>query len=521
MNSDITQPDSAISRHPTVVLGSLFILSAIFLLSYYEILSWVGKGWLRLNNAYSFVIFLLFLYMVWQKRDRLRRETIRPNIPAGTLVVISGCFVLVAGKLTATLLLQGISFVISLFGLVWLVFGNNYARRLWVPVGYLIFMFYLFEEVLGNFSLYFQQAAAWIAARLLSLGGMPVALEGHLIELPHISLEVAKVCNGINHMLALVAIAIPFAYVSTLPRVSKIAVVLAAAAVGVLANGLRVAMIGIWSKYNPDGPLHGPFDIFYVSFILIFGLLLFSLVKLATIKFGRRQPARFAPQPPSRSKTAHAPRRTILKAALIGMAIFGGTGVYLFWQNPRAVPLDYRLADFPMQIGPWQGSVVSESDWPIKHLSADNELKRLYRNPATGAVIGLYVGYFQDQHQDKELISDRLSWLHIREKRLTVQLDGEAIIVARGQPRGLADQTYEGDKRLFYFWYMVDGKPYIDRYAVKLKLLFENMLQNRSNAALVLVSVEKDSTTSMSSSQAPIHFISLVYPLIQNTLSLR
>ena len=65
------------------VVGSFFLLAAMILITYHEILSWVIRGWFTLNNAYSFIIFLLFLYMVWQKRDLLRHEPFRPNIPAG------------------------------------------------------------------------------------------------------------------------------------------------------------------------------------------------------------------------------------------------------------------------------------------------------------------------------------------------------------------------------------------------------------------------------------------------------
>ena len=508
------------SRNPIMPFGekatisALFLLTAVTLIAYHEILTWVVKGWFTLNNAYSFVILLLFLYMIWQKKEHLRQIPAQPNILIGVPLVTFGCFILIVGNLTSTLLLQGISFVFALLGLVWLILGNHHARVLWIPVGYLIFMFYLFEEVLANFSLYFQNTAAWIAARLLGLGGMPVALNGHLIELPHISLEVAKVCNGINHMLALVAIAIPFAFVSSLSRSFKIMVVAAAVVIGIVANGLRVAMIGIWSKYQPDGPLHGPFDIFYVSFILVFGLIVLALVRVVSIKFGNHQTRETIPRLMAPSTFKRMPPGSLLKATVVGLFLFGSTGAYLLWHNPQPVSLEYRLPDFSQQIGPWRGQTVVDEDWPIKHLSADDELKRIYVDPATGAELGLYVGYFRSQYQNKELVNDRLSWLYLREKRIPVQLDEGRILIARGKARGMAIHTYENDERLFYFWYVVDGTPYIDRYEVKLKLFLENMLKNRTNGVLVVISLEKNPVSRDTPDAVAIEFISRAYPYL-------
>jgi EpsI family protein len=513
------------SRNPTMpivekaTISAIFLLTAVTLIAYHEILSWVVKGWFTLNNAYSFVILLLFLYMIWQKKEHLRQLPAQPNILIGVPLVTFGCSILIVGNLTSTLLLQGISFVFSLLGLVWLILGNHHVRVLWIPVGYLVFMFYLFEEVLGNFSLYFQNAAAWIAARLLGLGGMPVALNGHLIELPHISLEVAKVCNGINHMLALVAIAIPFAFASSLSRSFKIIVVAAAVAIGIIANGLRVTMIGIWSKYYPDGPLHGPFDIFYVSFILVFGLIFFALVKVVSIKFGTHQTQEAIPRFTAHSTVKRMPPSSLLKATVVGLFLFGSTGTYLLWHNPQPVSLNYRLSDFPQQIGPWRGQTVFDKDWPIKHLSADDELKRIYIDPSTGTTLGLYVGYFRSQHQGKELIGSHLSWLHLREKRLLVQLERKSITISRGKARGMDSQTYEGDKRLFYFWYVVDGKAYIDRYGVKLKLLAENMLRNRTNGAIVVVSLENIPPSHGIPDTAALEFIGHVFPLLEDVFT--
>lgn len=496
-----------------------FLLVALFLGSYFEILSWVIKGWFTLDNAYSFIIFLLCIYMIWHKRKELRQQPIYPNTPWGSLLITFGCFILIVGKLSSTLMLQGIAFVFSLLGTIWLVFGNGYIRILWIPVSYLIFMFYLFEEILSNFSIHFQKATAWISAHLLEIGGMPVILKGHLIQLPHISLEVAKVCNGINHLLALVAIAIPFAFTSSLTRPWKILTVAVAATIGILANGLRVTMIGIWTKFYPDGSLHGPFDIFYVSFILFFGLVFFFLIAAVSKKYAKHHQNSIKPKLQADVMSKPTPRNKLFAANIIGIAIFFTTSLYLLWHNPQPSQLEFPLHEFPLLIGDWKGRTITEKSWPIKNLTADDTLKRQYNNQVTGDEIGLYVGYFHSQHQNKELINDQLSWLHLREKRIPVQMNNERLLIARGQARGIADQTYKGDSRLFYFWYWIDGNAYVDRYTVKLHLLMESLFKNKTSGALIIVSVDKDTISSKDLEAPAVDFIRQAYHPLKDALS--
>jgi EpsI family protein len=496
----------------------VFLLLALFLASYFEIIAWVIKGWFRLDNAYSLLIFLLFLYMLWNTKKVLLHLPAKPNLPIGILILLLGCVTLIAGKLSGTLLLQGISFVLSLLGLVWLILGNDFARTLWVPITYLIFMFYLFEELLSNLSAYFQHATAWIAARLLDLGGMPVMLDGYVIQLPHISLEVAKVCNGINHLLAIVAIAIPFTFLSSFTRYFKAIVILTAVMIGIVANGLRVTMIAIWSKYNPGGPLHGPFDIFYVSFILILGLIFISLVLTIDKFLGQNRPKPIPTSVSSLTESRSISTRKVFRATCIGIFFFAVSIFYLAWHHPKQILLEYPLQSIPRKIGLWKGRDVVEPNWPVKNLSADVEMKRIYLNASTGAELGLYIGYYRSQHQNKELINDQLAWLHLREKQIRIPLQTENLTILRGKARGIDSQTYTGDKRHFYFWYRIDGESFTDRYAVKLKLLSDNFIKNRSNGALILLSIDHTVLPSINPDATAVGFIEQVYPYLQEVL---
>ena len=230
--------------------------------------------------------------MIWDVRQRLAGTPIEPAFGPGLLVTLIGSGIFLVGKLSNTLILQGVALVTTLLGLAWLILGTRHFKLLVVPIGYLCFMFSFFEELLGSFSLTLQRLTAQLSAILLKLFGMPVFVSGEYIQLPHITLEVAKVCNGVNHIIALVALSIPVAVKSFTTTPRRVALVVIAFLTGLFANGVRVALIGWWTIDHHQDSIHGPFEFLYVSFILFFGLLI-----IGGVSYFSAHPRRFLKNP--------------------------------------------------------------------------------------------------------------------------------------------------------------------------------------------------------------------------------
>lgn len=265
--------------HPNWARQAIAGIPVIFIgFPYQDTLFRLFRGWFTYEESHSILILAISLYMIWMKRQEIVRLPKRPSLCAGTAGLTAGCLLLIAGKLSFTTLIQDASLVITLGGLILLIWGPGLLKALWLPLGYFLFMFPVFSGLLSNVSLYLQRITAGIAAGLLKAVGMPVLLSAQFIELPHITLEVAKACDGINHIMALVALSIPLGIMTKKSPLKRIYLVLIAFGIGILANGLRVGLIGIWSAYKTGGSLHGPSDIFYVSFIFFFGMGLLILI---------------------------------------------------------------------------------------------------------------------------------------------------------------------------------------------------------------------------------------------------
>ena len=448
-------------------------------------------------------------YLVWKKRNILARLPVQPDIAKGLPITVLGCLIFISGKFSSVLLLQEVSLIVVMIGLVWLILGSSHVRILLLPISYLILMFPIFDEILGNLSAYFQLIGAFIAANLLKLTGLPVFRHGQFIEMPHITLEVAKLCNGITHITALVSLAIPMAYVILTAKRSKGIFILLAFLLGIFANGLRVALIGVWTLYFKSSSIHGPFSALYSSTVFLVEA---SALILIAIIIGKRNVRKRFVQDTSKktNRIDLTPSRLHSKGIIIGVIIFLVMGTYLYFYTPAPVLLEKDLKEIPLVLGGWTGQDVDQLEEDFGGGSPDVELKRVYYDQA-GNRIHLYVGYYGSQRQDREVVSYRHDWLH----------NNAQVVRVSSNPYGFLEvkktRYYRHKKTRFaYFWYDIDGKVMTDRYGAKLKTLINAFLKRRTNGALVVVSFEENHSRGTDDSQnVQITFVEAILPILR------
>ena len=459
------------------------LAAAIFVLLYWETFSEIAVMWGTYQGAHGPVILAISLYMIWIKRELLKQIPPAPLYLSGIAVTIFGCFLLAAGRVGSVLLLQYLSMVVSLWGLILLIGGGKYFGILWCPVGYLIFMFPIFSEILDAFSIYLQTAAAWMASTIMSLAGVEVYRHGHLLDLPTITLDVARECNGVNHIMALVSLAIPLAY-WTQPTWMKRGILIGLAfPIGVIANGLRVSIIGIYAYYLPGGPAHGPYDLFYVSFIFFFGT--GALVVLSQVLCGKEicgHESKLSEPSASRSLQSLLKRGV---AFAVASGILLSTWLYLVTFNPEVVALAQPIETFPYEVSKWKGQDLVVKGSVFGEFLADIELQRLYSD-GEGGQFRIYIGYFPVQGQDKEVVHYRFDSLQANAVPLSLKVNGSVIGIK------MTIEKEESSGRTACFWYVIHNEVVTNRYGAKIATILDGLLYQRTNAAIVVIEFEKD-----------------------------
>lgn len=513
---------------------SLFII--LFIILYKDTFSRLFKSWFSYENSHGLIILGISIYFIWRKRNLLKSLNPRPSLLWGTVLLAVGSFIYIAGELSHTHIIQDSSLIFSLLAIVLIIGGSAFFKSLFMPIGYLVFMFPVFSELLGNFSIYFQQTTALIAAQLLKFWGMSVLRTAQFIELPHISLEVAQACNGINHIMALVALSIPLAVLSHNSLYKKLLLILISFGIGIIANGLRVALIGIWSAYKKNGPLHGPHDIFYVSFIFFFGMIFLlvisrwlqnrgssslpskyvssSLQKRESLPFRDIAPSMGIEQSPSIKHLASPlgsrkslPGKNTLSPVLIASIILLFTTGFINFYEPIPVILEKPLRSLPDSIGQWEGEDFLQRQEFIIKIKADEELNRAYKGN-DGKKIKLFIRYFTLQEKGKSITDYRFHLPGEQWETVKIKLKDDSLKVNKSKILN------HSKKENIYYWYETGGKTIHHHYLVKFELLKNALFKRHSNGAIVFVISPKDKI----SYEEEIEFIRLIIPAIKQIL---
>jgi exosortase len=202
----------------------------------------------------------LFSAMVaWFERERLR-QLADGGDRAGLIAIAIGIGGLGLGYVGQNLLLQGLSLVVIVGGVVLWMFGATVLRAALFPVGFLALMVPLPRTIVDPTTLEVQLFAAGFAAGALRLLDVPVYQTGVMIELPRMSLQVAEACNGLRFLAALVVLTAAFAQVTQRTVGRKALLIALAPPVAILANAVRVAVIALgvhyWGPQAASGVIH-------------------------------------------------------------------------------------------------------------------------------------------------------------------------------------------------------------------------------------------------------------------------
>jgi len=208
-------------------------------------------------------------YLVWERRRELRRIPARVS-RWGYPLLLAGIALLVLGQAATFGYAARISLLLVLAGLVLFLAGPRVLRAVAFPLAYLLFMIPPPAIVMNAIAFPLQLMAARLATGSLDLLGVPVLREGNIITLAPMRLEVTEACSGIRSLIALLALAVIFAYFTQRTPLPRVLVALSAIPIALVTNAARIALTGM--LVEGIGPAAG------LGFYHVFsGLLVFAL----------------------------------------------------------------------------------------------------------------------------------------------------------------------------------------------------------------------------------------------------
>ncbi len=249
-----------------------------------SVMGWLFAYWGRGGEyAHGYVVPIIAAGLfVWLWRRKLVYMELEPA-QSGLFVIVVAAMIYWLGVRGANARLAASSLVVLVFGLILYVCGWKWARALWFPCVFLVFMIPLnFLEPYISFPL--RMFVADISTGLLKVLGLDVYQNGTGIlsqSRRFAALDVADPCSGIRSLVALMALTSLYGYVTMDAGWKKWVLFLSSIPLAVLGNVARITTVALVAQgFGSDWAMRIYHD--YSGYI-VFSLAIVSMVILGVI----------------------------------------------------------------------------------------------------------------------------------------------------------------------------------------------------------------------------------------------
>lgn len=479
-------------KESVVVWLSFVVVAALLGAVFFDGLKEMVRVWgVKEEYSYGYMIPFITLTLIWQKKDLLERINFSGSW-VGLAVVVLGFVLFMLGNLSTLFLIVQYSFLVVVFGLALTFCGWRGFKIIAIPLLFLAFMIPLPQFFLTEISTRLQFLSSGIGVWVIRLFGISVFLEGNVIDLGSMKLQVVEACSGLRYLFPLMTLGFMAAYFFKAAFWKRALVFLSTIPVTVLMNSFRIGFIGItveyWGKEMAEGFLHD-FEGWAV-FMACMAVLVVEMWLLSRIgknrlplreTFGLELPA---PTPAGAQVNARTLPKPFLAAILVVVAVAAAT---LFMpERVEIQPQRKVFAEFPMELGKWKGKEERLEQVYLNELKLDDYLLADFAEEP-GKPVNLYVAYYATQRKGESAHSPRtcipgggweMSGLaeHVVEG---VTMNGRPLVVNRAVIQ-LGEQ-----KQLTYYWFQQRGRVITNEYLVKWFIFWDALTRNRTDGALV------------------------------------
>lgn len=445
------------------------------------------------KEEYSHAVMIPFisLFLIWQKKDELEKVPFTGSL-AGLVVVVVGLGFFMLGQLGTSVTIIQYAFLITLAGSLLAWMGWHGFRIIAMPLFILLLMVPLPGFLYQGFSAKLQFISSDIGVWIIRLFGISVYLEGNVIDLGTLKLQVVEACSGLRYLFPLMTLGFIAAYFFKATFWKRAIVFLSSIPVTILMNSIRIGLIGVtveyWGQEMAEGFLHD-FEgwVVFMACTAVLVAEMWLLVRFGKDKrsfrevFGLEFPA---PSP----NDAEVRQRTLPKVFLAVVAVLVVAAV-LAKALPERVeisPPRKDFSEFPLELGAWKGKEDRMEQIYVDELKFDDYILADFVDPSRQSV-NLYAAYYTSQRADKLPHSPSAclpggGWKVEGFTQRT--LDG---ILLNGQPltvnRTIIQQGET--KQLVYYWFQQRGRAIDNEYLVKWFIFWDVLTRNRSDGSLV------------------------------------
>jgi exosortase D (VPLPA-CTERM-specific) len=450
-------------ENPGLLAGILFVL---FVVAYWVPLrSMVNTWWTNEDYSYGFLIPIISLYLLWDRREVLRELTVGSSwvvFPVLFFFYLLALYGILGSS--GNVAMPAVPIMVLLFTAF--VFGLDAVRRLFLPLIFLVFMVPVPTVLERTIGVFLKTVSSKMGGALISLAGVSVHVSGNVIDIGVTQLQVVDACSGLRYLFPLIALGILYAYFFEKVPWKRVLCVLATIPIAILMNALRIGITGVLAKHlgvaTAEGFFHGfsGWLLFLAAFACLF--LLGRLLRLFPphdVLSGKeravKKPAAFVPKGGSMGKAFITSAVLLIITASFSLS----TG------SLPPVKIRGGLASFPLSLNGWQGQSQFIDPKIIQESGAEESFGGNYRNSKNDDV-SLYMGYRSTAFMETEnffhtptVCLPSQGWKEISTESRTIR----NVPVFGNLP--VTEMVIEqmGTKQLVYFWFQTKSRATEDK----------------------------------------------------------
>src|SRR6056297_1059269 len=413
--------------------------------------------------------------------------------PGVALVAVS-ILIAVAGSWTGVGDIVAYALILWVGGMILVSFGWRRGRHFWPAVLHLVFMLPLPGFIHYQVTTELQLFSSQLGVEMIRGLGIPVLLDGNIIDLGAYKLAVAEACSGLRYLFPIMSFSYVFAALYRGPMWHKAVLLISAAPITVFMNSVRIAVAGyIVNEYGAswvDGFTHffEGWVIFIVCVLLLFLLarimLFFRRDRIGLIDALDLDTDGLGTQ--AMRLRLVRPSRALIVSALIAVA------AALAWQTvPTRGGSDVPRQEFatcPASVGEWRRAGRPDTVEPAveQTLAADDYYLADLVNPAADAHVNLFIAWYDDQSQggvhSPEICLPgagwEIAWLERTDVSEIMNSDTafniNRAIIQKGESR-----------MMVYYWFEQKGRRIAWDFAAKFWLMVDGIATGRTDGGLV------------------------------------
>ncbi len=482
----------------TLPLGTLWlVLLIIFAIPVF----WLGLAelfgaWSTPEYSHGPLIPLISLYLFLREL----RDTPAAAQPArpfrrwpGIVVIALGLSLGILGQLVRVGDISAYGIIIFTAGLVLTVMGWDRGRLHQLPVLHLIFMLPLPQFLYWKLTIFLQLVSSQIGVWFVAQMGIPVHLDGNIIDLGVYKLQVAEACSGLRYLFPILSFSYLFGILYRGPFWHKALLFLAAAPLTVLMNSFRIGVIGV--LVNSYGISHAEGFLHFFEGWVIFGACI-AVLFLMAIALQRLTPN---PKPLSetldldtndmwpqmRRVTRIAPSPTLSLAAGLTLAV--ALAMALAPERPVQSVDRESLTGFPRDMGAWSGTQSLLDPQVERVLAADDYVDATYFASGERAPVNFFAAWYARQTEGQGLHSPEVclpvgGWEIFTLERHTVHVP-DTVYGSFEVNRAIIQRGME--QQLVYYWFEQRGRRMTNDVLAKFSVVWDSLTIGRTDGALV------------------------------------